>query len=264
MPMTDQPPPPTLITEVHGPALVLRISNPARANAVDQGILDALTAAVQAPPPGVRAVLLGGAGDRHFSSGLDLGEVSGAELAARLRDGERRLGVAVAAIAACPVPVVAVMGGAAFGGALELAIACDWRLAADTARMGMPAARLGVVYAPQGMRRFVQALGPSRARQLFLTGRPITADRALQVGLVDEVVPAGELWEVAHRTAADIALGAPVAVDGTRAAIDALAGPLEPVTAELVDRLREAAYASPQFTEGLAAFRERRAPDWSV
>lgn len=262
--MPAEPPPgPTLVTAVDGPALVLRISNTSRANAVDDGILDAITAAVQAPPPGVRAVLLGGDGDRHFSAGLDLGDVEGAALADRLRSGERRLGVATAAIAACPVPVVAVIGGAAFGGALELAIACDWRIAADTAKLGMPAARLGVVYAPEGMRRFVACLGPARARELFLTGRPADAARALEIGLVDRVVPAAELWDTAHQAAADIALAGPTAVAGTRAAIDALSGPLDDAARAVVDGWRERAYASPEFTEGLAAFRERRSPDWS-
>ncbi|MFN8121050.1 MAG: enoyl-CoA hydratase/isomerase family protein [Thermoleophilia bacterium] len=259
----EPPPAPALVTAVDGPALVLRMCNPARANAVDDGILDAITAAVQAPPPGVRCVLLGGDGDRHFSAGLDLGDVEGDALAARLRDGERRLGVATAAIAACPVPVVAVIGGAAFGGALELAIACDWRLAADTAKLAMPAARLGVVYAPEGLRRFVACLGPARARELFLTGRPADAARALEIGLVDRVVPHAELWEAAMQAAADIALAGPTAVAGTRAAIDALAGPLDPAARDAVDGLRERAYASPEFAEGLAAFRGKRPPDWS-
>lgn len=256
------PPAPSLITERDGTTLILRMSNPDRANAVDAGILDAITVATQAPPPGVRAVLLGGAGDRHFSAGLDLGDVTGDALAARLRDGERRLGVTTAAIAACPVPVIAVMGGAAMGGALELAIACDCRIAADGARFGMPAARLGVVYAPEGMRRFLAVLGPARTRQLFLTGRPVDAARAERIGLVDEVVPAAELWDAARRAAADIALAGPVAVAGTRAAVDALMGPLDDAAAAVVDRVREAAYASPEFAEGLAAFRERRPPSW--
>jgi enoyl-CoA hydratase/carnithine racemase len=259
--MPAQPPPAaTLAAAVDGPALVLRISNPARANAVDDGILAAITAAVQAPPPGV----LGGDGDRHFSSGLDLGDADGDALAARLREGERRLGIATAAIASCPVPVVAVIGGAAFGGALELAIACDWRIAADTATLAMPAARLGVVYAPEGLRRFVACLGPARARELFLTGRPADAARALEIGLVDRVVPHARLWDAAMQAAGDIALAGPTAVAGTRAAIEALIGPLDAAARDAADGWRERAYRSPEFAEGLAAFRAKRPPNWSA
>lgn len=262
--MPAEPPFPSALTvKRDGPALVLRIENPTRANAVDPGILDALAAHVQAPAPDVRVVLLTGGGDRHFSSGLDLGDAEGDALARRLRDGEGHLRRAAAAIVACPVPVVAVINGAAFGGALELAISCDWRLASSTARLGMPAARLGVVYGPEGMRRFVAALGPARTRQLFLTGRPVDAERAFAIGLVDEVVPPGELWDAARRAAADIALAAPGAVQGTREAITAIGGDLDPVAAATVETWRGRAYASREFTEGLAAFRERRPPGWA-
>lgn len=258
------PPPPALDIERDGPALVLSIANPARANALDAGILEALRAAVEAPPPGVRAVVLTGAGGRHFSSGLDLSGVEGDALAGRLREGERRLQEACAAIAACPVPVVCAVNGAAFGGALELAISCDWRIAADTASFGMPAARLGVVYAPEGMRRFIACMGPARVRQLFLTGRPVDAPRALTLGLVDEVHPAADLPAAARRAAADVAAAAPGAVAGTRAAVDALTGGLDPAAARVAEEARARAYASPEFTEGLAAFRERRPPRWAV
>lgn len=261
--MPDPPPPqPALVVERHGPALVLRMSNPARANAMDPGILDALRRHVQEPGADVRVVLLSGEGDRHFSAGLDLADADGAALAARLREGEATLGRTAAAIADCAVPVVAVVNGAAFGGALELAIACDWRIAADGARMGMPAARLGVVYAPDGMARFVACLGPSRTRQLFLTGRPVDARRALEIGLVDEVVPAAELWDRAHATAADVVAAAPLAAAGTRAAVTALSGRPGPDAVAEVERWRDRAYASEEFTEALAAFRERRPPGW--
>jgi enoyl-CoA hydratase len=245
-----------------GPALVLAIANTGRANALDATILDGLAAAVGSPPPGVRAVVLTGAGDRHFSSGLDLSGVEGDALAARLRDGERRLQGAAAAVSACPVPVIAAINGAAFGGALELAMACDWRLASDGATFGMPAARLGVVYAPDGMRRFIACMGPARTRRMFLTGRPVDAATAYAWGLVDGLHPAAELLPAAVAAAHDVALAAPGAVAGTRAAVAALVGPLDVHAATVVEAARAEAYASPEFAEGLAAFRERRPPRW--
>jgi enoyl-CoA hydratase len=160
--------------------------------------------------------------------------------------------------------VVGVLNGAAFGGALELAMACDWRIARRGARLGMPAARLGVVYAPDGLRRFAAALGPARARRLFLTGAPVDADEALAIGLVDQVVEPEELWPAARAAAADVAAGAPIAVAGTRAILRALTdGPLpEAVEAEAAE-WRARAFGSADFREGLAAFRAKRPPGFT-
>lgn len=243
---------------------MLRIANEARANALDPGILDALARELQAPRlADARVVLLTGAGERHFSAGLDLADGSPEALAALVREGERLLGDAARAIAACRRPVVGVLNGAAVGGALELAMACDWRIARAGARLAMPAARLGVVYAPEGLRRFVAAIGPARTRRLFLTGRPVEAEEALALGLVDEVVPAAELWPAALRAAGEVAAAAPLAVEGTRAVLRALAeGPGAGTLAATADRWRRRAFASQDHHEALAAFRERRPPEF--
>lgn len=251
-----------LLVERDDPALILRIANPGRANALDATILDALASTLQAPPAAARVALLVGDGERHFSAGLDLGGAPG-DPAEALRDGERRLGAAAAAIADCPVPVIAVLNGAAAGGALELAIACDWRIAAAGARLAMPAARLGVVYAAEGLRRFVAAMGPGRARRLFLTGAPLTAEEALAMGLVEQVVEPAGLWAAARAAAAEVAAGAPQAVAGTRAVVRALSDGSPPADVEeTAHRWRERAFASRDHAEGLAAFRERRPPEF--
>jgi enoyl-CoA hydratase/carnithine racemase len=251
-----------LLVEEDGDALVVRIANEARANALDDPILDSLVSLLEGPrASAARVVLLSGAGERHFSSGLDLGDRTADELVAYLQDGERRLGRAARAIAACPRPVIGVLNGAAVGGALELAIACDWRIAARGARLAMPAARIGVVYSPDGLRRFVAAMGPSRTRRLFLTGRPVDADEALRIGLVDEVADPAALWEAARESARAVAAAAPLAVEGTRAIIDAL---VERAPWELVEETaaaaRRRAFASDDFREGLSAVREKRTP----
>lgn len=251
-----------LLVEEDGDVLVLRIANEERANALDDAILDALVSLLEGPRPAdARVVLLGGAGERHFSSGLDLGGADEEGAVERLRAGERRLGCAARAVAACPRPVIGVLNGAAVGGALELAIACDWRIARRGARLAMPAARIGVVYAPDGLRRFVAAMGPARTRRLFLTGRPVEADEALAIGLVDEVVEPAGLWEAAMESARAVAAAAPLAVSGTRAIIDALAGhaPWELVE-ETADAVRRRAFASQDLREGIAAARQRRPP----
>jgi enoyl-CoA hydratase/carnithine racemase len=250
-----------LVTDEDG-ALVTRIANEARANALDEAILDDLVSLLEGPrAAAARVVLLGGAGERHFSAGLDLGDRDPDELAEFLREGERRLGRAARAIVDAPVPVIAVLNGAAFGGALELAIACDWRIAGRGARLGMPAARLGVVYAADGLRRFVAAMGPARTRRLFLTGTPVDADEALRIGLVDEVAPDDGLWDAALAAAAEVARAAPLAVAGTRAVVRALEDGSPPdVVREAADAWRARAFGSEDLREGLRAFRERRPP----
>ncbi len=261
--MTPGPTPSLGRLEAHDEAgaRVLRIANEGRANALDPGILAALASELQGPAvAGARAVLLTGAGERHFSAGLDLAGGTVDELAARVRDGERLLGEAARAIEGCRRPVVGVLNGAVMGGALELAMACDFRVAGANARLAMPAARLGVVYSPEGLRRFVAALGPARTRRLFLTGRPVEAAEALALGLVDEVVPAEELWPAALRAAGEIARAAPLAIEGTRAVVRAIAdgGDVGAAAAEW----RARAFASEDHREALDAFWERRDPDF--
>jgi enoyl-CoA hydratase/carnithine racemase len=241
--------------------LSVRIHNPARANALDADILAELEKVFADPPTSARAALLGGDGDRHFSSGLDLTGTDADRLAADLRSGERLLGRVADAVEGCRIPVIGVVNGACFGGALELAMACDWRLAASGARLGMPAARIGVVYSPEGLRRFVADLGAARAKELFLTGEPVDADRARDIGLVDRVIPGGELWEAARRSARAVADAAPLAVAGTRELIDRVAaGESGPALSARAGQLRDAAFDSLDLREGIAAARAKRAP----
>lgn len=252
-----------IIVERNASALYVRLHNPARANALTPEMLASLARTVSDPDPDVRVVVLTGFGGRHFCSGLDIAGGDAADLARRLRDGEAALRRASSALAECPVPVIAAINGAAFGGGLELAVSCDWRVAADNAMLGMPAARLGVVYAPEGMLRFLECMGPARTRQLFITGRPIDAARALQVGLVDEVVEQDLLQAFIEETVDDIRRAAPGAVTATRSAITTLDAARMPEAMQDVERLRRAAYASDEFAEGMAAVAEKRSPRWS-
>lgn len=262
--MTQATPPSAgrLVLERDGDALWVRIANEARANALDEAILDDLASLLQGPRlDGARVVLLTGAGQRHFSSGLDLAARGPDELVEFIQRAERHLGRAARAIAECPVPVVCVLNGAAVGGALEIAIACDWRIAARGAQLAMPAARIGVVYAADGLRRFIAAMGPARARRMFLTGGPVDADAALALGLVDDVVEPEALIEVARAAADDVARASPIAVAGTRAIVREIAdgAPVGHVE-ETASAWRARAFASDDLREGLAAARARRPP----
>jgi enoyl-CoA hydratase/carnithine racemase len=236
----------------------LTISNPAKRNALDRGVLDGLVASLTALD--ARCVILTGEGT-VFSAGYDIADLAPerlAEEAAELLT--HPFEAALDALDAVPVPVVAALGGHAFGGGLELAVACDLRVCAPGARLGMPPARLGVVYSHTGLRRFVDAIGSARTRELFLTARPVSAERALEWGLVNEVVEAVE--ERSLELAVEIAALSPLSLRGNKRVLQALIPPLDPELEAELHALRDAAFRSADFAEGVRAFTEKRAPEW--
>lgn len=239
--------------------LVLRLRNERRANALTERMLDQLARALGGPEAReARVALLTGTGDRHFSSGAELGQEPPAEWLERVKRIEHGLAAAATAIVKAPFPVIAVLNGDAIGGGLELAMACDWRIARDGARMAMPPARIGIVYTADGMRRFAAEIGVARTREIFLTGRAFDSLHALDIGLVNHVASAEEIWPLATRMAAAVAANAPIAVEGMRVVIRAIA---ENDQADAkAQQWRVRAFESSDLTEGLAAARERRAP----
>jgi enoyl-CoA hydratase/carnithine racemase len=252
---------PGVATAQDGAVLTVTLANERRANALTMGMLDDISRTLGSLGADVGVVLLTGAGDKSFCSGADLGEVPTPE---KLSGIEARVGSAVDAIRECPVPVIAVVSGAAVGGGLELAMACDWRIASHAASFAMPPGRLGIVYSPRGLQLFVAAIGPAQAAELFLTGGPINATRALELRLVNAVYPAAELGDRAREAAEAVAAIAPISARGTVAIIRALGeGSLSDDGREIAQAWRDRAYASADLKEGLAAFRERRAPHFS-
>jgi enoyl-CoA hydratase/carnithine racemase len=244
--------------------LRLTISNPAKRNALDHAILDAIAAAI-GDLGDARAVLLTGA-DGMFSSGYDIGDIGDdvfAEEAERLV--AHPFAAALEALQACEIPTVAALPGHTIGGGLELALACDLRVAADGILLGMPPAKLGLVYSHTGLRRFLEAIGAPRTRELFLTARNIDARTALSWGLVNEVVGAADLEDAALDLAEDLAANAPLSVRGNKRVIDELLAAqtdLDPeVERELVE-LREASFHSDDLREGVRAFGEKRPARW--
>jgi len=231
------------------------LSNPAKRNALDRPVLAGLVDALGSLS--ARCVVLTGEGD-VFSAGYDIGNLTQAEEAAELLT--HPFEAAVAALDAVPVPVVAALGGHAFGGGLELALTCDLRVCAPGARLGMPPARLGVVYSPTGLRRFVDAIGSARTRELFFTARPVDARQALDWGLVNEVVDDVEGRSL--ELAASIAALAPLAQRGNKRVLHALTPPLDPQLEAELNALREQAFRSEDFAEGVRAFTEKRRPRW--
>jgi enoyl-CoA hydratase/carnithine racemase len=242
----------------------LTIDNPAKRNALDHAILDGIAATVR-DLDDARCLLLTAEGP-VFSAGYDIGGLPRDEFA---HEAEALVAhpfhAAIAALEAFPYPAVAALNGHAIGGGLELALTCDLRLAATGAKLGMPPAKLGLVYSHTGLRKFVDAIGVTRTRELFFTGRNVTAATGLEWGMVNEIVAPEKLAARAVGFAAEIAANAPLSLSGNKRVIGELLaaeGRLDPeVEAELV-ALREACFRSDDFYEGVRAFAEKRAPEW--
>jgi enoyl-CoA hydratase/carnithine racemase len=232
----------------------LTIDNPAKRNALDPDLLDALAATL--PRVDARCLILTAAGS-VFSSGYDIGALPRGGL------GAPAFAAALEALDAFPLPTVAALPGHALGGGLELALACDLRICSDRARLGMPPARLGLVYSHTGVRRFIDAVGGPRTSELFLTARNIGAREALGWGLVGELAAPEAVGARAVEVAAGIAANAPLALRGNKRVIRELLAArsaLDPaVEAELV-ALREASFSSPELVEGMRSFAEKRMP----
>ena len=241
----------------------LTIANPEKRNALDHAILAAIAEAV--PALEARCLLLTGAG-QTFSAGYDIGDMpeeTFAEEAEKLV--AHPFAAAIAALESYPYPSLAALNGHAIGGGLELALACDLRVAATGALVGMPPAKLGLVYSHTGLQKFIDAIGIPRTRELFLVGRNIPAEEALVWGLVNAVHPPDELPGAALELAIEIAGNAPLALSGNKTVIRRLLearAALDPeVERELVE-LRRACFVSEDFREGVRAFAEKRAPQW--
>jgi enoyl-CoA hydratase/carnithine racemase len=246
----------------------LTISNPAKRNALDHPILDAITATLTELSRGqsaARCVILTGA-HGMFSAGYDIGDALNGEF----EESAERLVAhpfteAIEAVEAYPYPTLAVLSGHTIGGGLELAVAADLRVAAEPITLGMPPAKLGLVYSHTGLRRFLDVIGAARTRELFLLGRYIDASTALDWGLVNRVTPDTELQAAALALAGELAGNAPLSQTGNKrvfAALLSARGELpDDVEQELIE-LRRASFASADMREGMRAFAEKRPPRW--
>jgi len=244
----------------------IRISNPERRNALDHEILDTLAETLPRLNRGIetRCVLITGA-PPAFSAGYDLASIPRETFE---RDAEALVAHpfhdAMDALAAHPWPTVAAINGHCLGGGLELAVTCDLRICAAGAKLGMPPAKLGLVYGHTGLRKFLDTVGLARTKELFLTGRNFEAERAEQIGLVHEVVADEQLEDAAVALAEGIAANAPLSMRGNKSAIETLNA--NPTLSEQQEggliALRESCFSSADLREGIEAFAEKRKPRW--
>ncbi|HEX5982790.1 MAG TPA: enoyl-CoA hydratase-related protein [Solirubrobacterales bacterium] len=245
----------------------LTISNPERRNALDHEILDAIAETLPQLDRGIetRCVLLTGA-PPLFSAGYDIAGIPDQTFE---RDAEALVAhpfhAAMEALAKHPWPTVAAINGHCLGGGLELAITCDLRICAAGAKLGMPPAKLGLIYGHTGLRKFLDTIGLPHTKELFLTGDNLDGERAERIGLVNRVVADEAVEDESVAMAAAIAANAPLSMRGNKHAIDLLqANPelTEQQEAGLV-ALRESCFSSEDFREGIRAFAEKRRPRWA-
>jgi enoyl-CoA hydratase/carnithine racemase len=202
----------------------------------------------------VRAVVIYG-GEKVFAAGADVKEFAGQDHADMMRDAAR-LSSALAAVARIPKPVIAAVTGYALGGGCELALTADFRVSADNARWGQPEILLGIIPGAGGTQRLTRLIGPSKAKDLIFTGRFVKADEALEIGLVDVVVPAEEVYSTALAMAAKFAKGPALALSAAKAAIDeGLDGSLD-AGLRLESHLFASLFATADREVGMASFIE--------
>ena len=244
-----------------GPVRLLTLSNPARKNAVDAGVLGRLVDELaRAAGDRVRALVLTGEGG-VFCAGYDLNslpEGAGARGATELPDAA--LVRACNALESCRIPVIAAIDGPAFGAGVELACACDLRVASNSARFCLPPAKLGLVYSPEGTSRVLRLVGIAQARRLFFTAAVIESEEALRIGLCQELTALPSALPRALDLAQHLAQLSPGSLSGMKRTFALLAPALAPEARAELDVLRRDAFASDDAREGTAAFLERRAP----
>ena len=255
-----------LLTGKKGQVLWITFNRPERRNALSPLLLFQLAELLKKvkQEDEVRCVVLRGAGDKAFSSGYDIAAIPAGvspEVLEELRK-KNPMDTSLDAIATFPYPVIAMINGVAFGAGCEVAATCDIRIAGESARLGMPPAKLGLVYMPAGLQRFVNVIGLAYAKEMFFTGRYYPVARAKEMGLVNYVVPDGELAAFTEEMAQEIAGNAPLSLKGIKTTFNALLHyqKIDPEDEKLVQMLVAQTLGSEDLKEGRKAFAEKRKP----
>ncbi len=243
---------------------IITLDRPERLNALSQPVLERLSEVLteEAADDRIRVVVITGAGDRAFVAGADLGTMKGMnqeEARAWSLLGQRTF----ALIEDLPKPVIAAINGFALGGGSEIALACDIRLASETAVLGQPEVTLGLPPGFGGTYRLAEVVGVGRARELIMTGRQVDAEEALSMGLVSEVVAPEQLMDRALSLAKKLAANGPQALAHAKRAMSSMPGLRREEAVELEAHLFGRTFATGQPREGISAFLEKRKAEYT-
>ena len=253
-----------LLLEKDGPIGWIIFNQPEKRNAVSQEMWQLMPGYVEdlAGDETIRVVVLRGAGEAAFVSGADIPQFKDRRRnmadEAEYRKISARGGEALAALTK---PLLAMIHGYCIGGGVSMAISCDMRIAADDARFGIPAARLGLGYHYRGMEKLMKLIGPAYTKELFFTARTdFSAQDALRMGLVNQVVPKAELETFTRDYALKISRNAPLTMRTAKASVDQLVRPAAERDLALLDKLIAECFNSEDYQEGVKAFSEKRRP----
>jgi methylmalonyl-CoA decarboxylase len=241
-----------------GPVAVIRMQDPARRNALGAAMLEGLIAAFDGVGRSTRAVVLrAGPSDKVWCAGFDIAALApGRDPLAR--DG--KLQALFRRVHQCACPVIGMLHGSAWGGGTDLALRCDILIGDPSASLAFTPARLGLPYDSEGLLNALLRAGPAVALEMFATADPVLAERALQAGMLNHLVPEAELEAFTFAMAHRIAANAPLSVSSAKQQLRALAAAmsLPPALAQRLHEGRRAALDSADYAEGLAAFAEKR------
>ena len=248
--------------EQDGPVAIVTVDRQAKRNALNAQVQEEITEAFGSLARGeARAIVITGAGDKAFVAGADVGALGNMNALAVREFG--RIGTRMmAAIEAAPMPVIAAVNGVALGGGVEIALACDIRIAAANARFGFPEVTLGIMPGAGGTQRLPRLIGSGLARELVFTGHIIDAREAQAIGLVNRVVDEDQALPTAIAMAQQIAKNAPIAVRHAKLALNAAEHADVTTGIEVEGNLFALLFATEDTREGLAAFAERRTPEF--
>lgn len=253
-----------ILLERDGAVAIITLNRPKQLNALNQALIGELLAALNelAQDDAVRAVLLTGSGDRAFAAGADIGELAQLESATQARRLAARSHELGRKMADLPKPIIAAINGFALGGGLELALACDIRIAGDNAQVGLPEATLGIIPGWGGTQRLARLAGAGMAKLLMMTGDRISADEALRLGIVERVVPQAELLDAARNLAQKLAAQPPLSMAAIKQAVNrGLNMALDDANMFEAGLFAEVVMTEDR-QEGTRAFLEKRKAEW--
>ena len=257
---------PILLLEKDGPIGWITFNRPDKRNAVGQETWQLMPDYVDdlAADDTIRVVVLRGAGDKAFVAGADISQFKDRRRNMDDEEVYRRVSArGQEALATLPKPLLAMIHGYCVGGGVGIAVTCDLRIAADDARFGIPAARLGLGYHYRGMEKLMKLVGPSYTKEIFFTARTdFTAHDALRMGLVNQVVPKAELETFTRNYALTMARNAPLTLRSAKATVEQLQRPAEQRDLAMLDKLIADCFNSQDYQEGVRAFSEKRRPQF--